>query len=345
MKREYGQVLLRVEKVDPDYVSKVLGLESDWMERADSVNVSGLWIRHIDASRRTTMPLGAQIEYWCDFLEARQSGVRELPPGNRVTIDCWIADPHGNRDLSPKILRRLSDLNVGLRFLIYDATGTVHYPQRTRLVWHRVKDSDKAAAYLLGQLEGSFVREKVREKIDTRKGRFFVILPDDAQPEMIGDWKYSCSEDRLGYPLNPNTLLDDAAGRFLRLDGQSKVAGPAYAVWVPGQPDDDSNRNLVISNEMPGREHSGPSASQAETNDLPLRTALCPLFVLYFYRSNSPKRATLDDGDVDELAENLVGLAVDALDLDTFLVWWRTDLVQFPGAAVAPLHENPEFRA
>ncbi len=337
---------MRVEGVDPDYVSKVLGVDSDWMERADNVKFfTGLWIRHIDASLRTTMRPGAQIEYWCDFLEARQSGVEELPIGKRVTIDCWIDDPDVDLDLPPEILRRLSGLKVGVRYLIDDVTSTVHYPQRTRLVWHPVNESDKAAEYLLEQLTGSFVREKVRERIDILKGSFFAILPDDAQPEMIDDWEHSCPEDGLGYPLNPNTLLDDAVGRFLRLDRQSKVVSPAYALWIPGQPDDDSERNLVISNGMPGTEPSGPSGSQAEINDLPPHTALYPGFILYFYRSNSPKRATLDDRDVDVLAENLVGLAVDALDFETFLVWWRTDLVQFPGAAVAPLPENPEFRA
>jgi hypothetical protein len=66
------------------------------------------------------------------------------------------------------------------------------------------------------------------------------------------------------------------------------------------------------------------------------------LFILYLYHSNSPKRATFDDRDVDELAENLVGLAVGAFLEDTYLIWWRTDLVQFPGDAVASLPENPE---
>ncbi len=53
-------------------------------------------------------------------------------------------------------------------------------------------------------------------------------------------------------------------------------------------------------------------------------------FSAFFYLGTVPPSKTLTDGDLDQILTRLVGIAVDALDFESFLLWWREDLRPFP---------------
>ena len=58
---------------------------------------------------------------------------------------------------------------------------------------------------------------------------------------------------------------------------------------------------------------------------------VCP-YSAFFYTSNTSNDAPLNliDDDLKRIALETVGIAVDAFDADSFLVWWREDLYPFP---------------
>lgn len=184
--------------------------------------------------------------------------------------------------------------------------------------------SDKVVEYILKQLEdnGTMVARTVREKIDLGKGSFFVILPEELDPEQIENWAWQRPE--VGYPQDPAAVLCTVVKRFLA-DEHYRVFG--QDVDAPPEEANDFPRNLVTYGSVLGWELRGSDSTDKEIEDVVL---LGPFYALYFYRSNSPKRTRLDDQDVDEIADSLLGLAVGALDLETYLIWWRTDLLSFP---------------
>ena len=192
-----------------------------------------------------------------------------------------------------------------------------------KMLLRPVRQSDELMAYLLGQLDEGAVAQKVRDRIDPRKGSFFAILPEGLEPEQVENWAWERPE--VGYPQDPAAVLCNVVKEFL-LDGHYRAFGLDTDA-APGDID-YSSPNLVTYRGVPGWEVRGPNATNREVEEV---ASLCPFYPIYFYRSGSPKRTALDDQAVDEIAENLLGLAVGALDLETYLIWWRTDLMPLPG--------------
>jgi hypothetical protein len=53
-------------------------------------------------------------------------------------------------------------------------------------------------------------------------------------------------------------------------------------------------------------------------------------FSAFFYVGTRRVSKTLTYGDLERIVIELVGVAVDALDFESLLLWWRDDLRQFP---------------
>ncbi len=334
-RRQHCRTRLRVEgeNIDPDFVSKIFGIDGERKERRNATNVVGMWRRSISGPRRITMEASEQLEYWCGFLEERQDRVRELHAlGSQITIECDIWDPIVFFDLPADMMRRLGQLNVLVRFSIYDPTHPDLQPKQLKLDFfiRDVEWSDDVARYLLEQLYESRVARKIRAHLDAARGSFFALLPEGLEPQRVKHWADPMRE--VGYPQNPRALLYNIVGRFLR-DPKSRVLGQEPD-RPPEWPADYSTKNLVRHHDELGWELRGPSITESEIEDS-LRGVSSLPYVLYFYRSDSPKRNSLDDRAVDEISENLVGLAVGALNEKTFLMWWRTDLMPFPGSDIA----------
>ena len=170
-RQQHCRTRLRVEgeNIDPDFVSKLFGIDGDRKERRNGTTVLvGLWRRSIDDPLRTTMEAREQLEYWCGFLEERQDGVRELHAlESQITIECYIWDPIVFFDLPAETMRRLGRLNVLVRFSIYDPNHPDLQPIQLKLNFFicHVEWSDDVARCLLEQLYESRVARKIRGEI------------------------------------------------------------------------------------------------------------------------------------------------------------------------------------
>jgi hypothetical protein len=60
-----------------------------------------------------------------------------------------------------------------------------------------------------------------------------------------------------------------------------------------------------------------------------------PVSAFFCESRSSDSKKCLSEADLQNLANNLIGLAVDAFDGDSFLIWWRDDLQPFPTAETA----------
>lgn len=342
MPEMFYRSILEAAGPNPRHVAEVLGLPNLRLVRPDGVNIFAdiqrkRCLRLSDVSLDVAKSPSEQIEYWCNFLQERIVGVSHLQKqAYRITIFFWIDSPHVDFEVAPEVMRVLSDLGVGLHFTFYVHSAAAEVPKErsSRLLWHPVEHSvDIIEDYLLDQLRGTAVREKVREKLDTREGRFFAILPEGARAESIDDWDHCSPVDGLGYPVDTKPLLLDVVKRFIRLDSRSRVLGQRDGDSAE-DPAPHSGRNRVVSNGVPGCELRGSDVSDEEIDEMWNLTGSFPT-VLFFYRSDSAKRTALEDRAVDEIAKNLIGMAVGVFLDDSYVIWWRTDLVPFPSGALA----------
>jgi hypothetical protein len=58
-----------------------------------------------------------------------------------------------------------------------------------------------------------------------------------------------------------------------------------------------------------------------------------PLCVFLHLANSADAKSELNDPDLAEIVGRLVGVAVAAFDTDSFLLWWRDDLVPFSSVA------------
>ena len=60
-----------------------------------------------------------------------------------------------------------------------------------------------------------------------------------------------------------------------------------------------------------------------------------PLCVFLHLANSADTKSELADPDLAEIVSRLVGVAVGAFDTDSFLLWWRDDLVPFSSVATS----------
>jgi hypothetical protein len=84
---------------------------------------TGFWRRSI-ARRYWRWDVVSQIEWWCERLEARRSGVRALiAAGCEIKIDVYAScETVVIMRLEPSLLRRLVQLGVSVDVSVYDST-------------------------------------------------------------------------------------------------------------------------------------------------------------------------------------------------------------------------------
>ena len=160
-------------------------------------------------------------------------------------------------------------------------------------------------------------------------GTHYAILPEGLEPDDIENWAWG--EPGLRYPTDPHTVLDDVVTGFLTEPSRRVLGQNANMARTELAPEDFEN--LVVFGSEFYWELSGPAADSLSVTSLPTGTR--PIVVCFFW-SAAAKRTTFDAEAIDEITERLVGLAVGALDEDTYLLWWRSDREPFPGSAIAP---------
>ncbi len=195
----------------------------------------------------------------------------------------------------------------------------------------KVRDGANARKYLLHQLSPGYeILTKLPKKIgDFALGSFFVILPDSVDANQLSDFgseipglDWSVTTQLLGkivkrFTRNPNctVLLDDHT---------HSVSDPGWEEYKY------KDRATFYDNELCW-ELKGPDSPQNEIDDLIWDwLSFFPVSAFFCVSSSSERKKHLTDADVEDLAENLIGVAVDAFDGNSFVIWWREDLIPFP---------------
>jgi hypothetical protein len=320
---------LTIKGADPDEVSRLLWVAGRRIERRDGVKVlEDLWMTWIGGPNENIWGPGEQIQYWYDFLAANEDAVREvIGKGAGAYIDCSFWGWTANFNLSAEMMRCFGKLGVEIRFRFADYTSSEmqYKPLNPHLVVRQMQWSGKAAGHLRQQLYESEIAQKIRETLDPGEGSFFAVVPEGMDPNEVQYW--DGDEDAIGYPQDPHSVLCDVVEKFLR-EPRSRVLG--LYPYSLSEPVDPSIRNVVRYHDQNAMELRGPEVVRDEVEECVYHVSPFPS-ILYFYRTDSPKRGTLDDAAVAEISTNLVGLAVGALHEHTFLIWWRTDITPFPG--------------
>jgi Domain of unknown function (DUF4279) len=139
----FSKLYVRGTDLDPDEVTKLLGVSSDRSYRRGErsfrlrldgtltdepsgvVHNAGMWQCSIDAEKAKLWAAEGQLEYWCEFLEQRISEVRLLQcQGCKIIVDFRLEEgPVTFLEFSAEIFERLANLKINLNYGFYDTTS------------------------------------------------------------------------------------------------------------------------------------------------------------------------------------------------------------------------------
>ncbi len=128
--REYlssATFLVLGEDLEPDTVSKELGISASQSWRPDGSHQWGGWKKRI-ADEHRNAPLETQIEFWCDLLLDRTPGISKLKSrGHYCALDlCVITDSTASIIIPESLQKKLAELELEIRFSIRTETGSEH---------------------------------------------------------------------------------------------------------------------------------------------------------------------------------------------------------------------------
>jgi hypothetical protein len=196
-----------------------------------------------------------------------------------------------------------------------------------------VADVAGAERYLRDQLiDGTTLAHLVLDRIDFRRGKFRIAMPDAIDQTPPFDFKSGI--------MRPDGDEEVLVARVLK----SFIGDPHCAVLMQETQLEISDRYTDRYLREHGYEHllaaykeeiywavAGEQlANVTDDKMLSLVKSTSPNFSAFFYVGTMPPSKTLTDSDLEQILKGLVAVAVDALDFESFLVWWRDDLVPMP---------------
>jgi hypothetical protein len=192
-----------------------------------------------------------------------------------------------------------------------------------------VVDVAGAERYLREQLvDGTTLAHLVLNRIDFRSGKFRIAMPGTIDQTPPFDFKSSILR-----PVGEGQML---FARVLK----SFIGVPHCAVLM--------QETFEISDQFlreHGYEHLLASYKEeiywtlagAQLANVPddemlalVRSPSTNPFSAFFYVGIVPLPKTLTDSDLEQILGRLVAVAVDALDFESFLIWWRDELMPLP---------------
>ena len=196
--------------------------------------------------------------------------------------------------------------------------------KKRSLYIYEIEHSAPLIEYSFSQIDQSRVAQRVKRTLDLRLGIFYAILPEGIKPSDVENWAWG--QKRVwAIPRIRMLYSMTFVRRFLSGSSRRVLGQNPYMTLAELEPGDWEN--LAVFGDELYWELAGPVAESFTITSLPLGSYP---WILYFYHSIAEKRKTLDDNAIDEIVERLVGLAVGALDEDTYLIWWRTTANHFP---------------
>ncbi len=188
----------------------------------------------------------------------------------------------------------------------------------------------KAREYLAEQLaEGTTLARLVLRRTDFSQGRYRAGMPEGVdQAEINFHWSLRGlrGEDRV-FARIIKRFIEEAGG----------VAQVADTETRNSQGDLESyayrHRMVTYGDEVYWRIGGAGLSEDDIVNLLGAPVLPYPLCVFLHLANCADTKGELNDADLEQIVRRLVGVAVAAFDTDSFLLWWRDDLVPFSSVA------------
>lgn len=180
------------------------------------------------------------------------------------------------------------------------------------------------ADYVREQISTGYtaLSQVVSSRIDIGAGRLFVISPEAFAPERIENWnwdpghiKWRVADDLLARLIHDH--LQNPHNRVLIQDFELRRSDPCFK--------DDPLR--VLYGEEPYWELCGRDISEQKIQECIGDASYWP-WLAYFCKAREGQNRLITGDDLEEVATQLVGVAVQALH-DSYAIWWRTALEPF----------------
>ncbi len=193
-----------------------------------------------------------------------------------------------------------------------------------------IVDTAKAREYLVEQLrEGTTLAKLALKKLDLSLGRFWAGFPADVDQLTI-DFHHSLrglQEEELLFARAVRAFVHSNGGVGFIADTESKSA-----IEIPAS---CPYKHCMLTYGDEVYWTIRPFLSELDIVKL-LHAPLLPYPLVVFLSLSkvSGNGSELHYPDLVEVLRGLIGLAVAAFDTDSFLVWWRDDLISFPSLGV-----------
>jgi hypothetical protein len=196
------------------------------------------------------------------------------------------------------------------------------------MIFQRFKNGPLALQYLFDQLaDGTTLARLVGDSADLRRGTLFVGVPLNIKPDDLSEFRWEIAGIRTN---DSQTLFEALIARFIKdpmcevlfQDTMSRPSDPATNF-------EPKHRKVAIGEEV----YWNLKAPTAEKEIYTVMNWGSPNPYSAFFRRSADKAdtpPTIVYDDLKQIASEIVGIATDAFDATSFVVWWREDLYRFP---------------
>jgi len=195
----------------------------------------------------------------------------------------------------------------------------------------KLRNGSHARKYMLYRLSHSYeIAAKLLQKTgDFALGSFFVVVPDCVEADQLSDF----GSEIPGVDSSVATqILGKIAGRFIRNPNRTVLLHDfIHSISDPGWDEYKYKDRATFYVDELCWELKGPDTSKDEIEELILDwSSSFPVFAFFCVSPSTDRKTHLADIDLEYMANNLIAVVLDAFDGNSFVIWWREDLLPFP---------------
>jgi hypothetical protein len=163
---------------------------------------------------------------------------------------------------------------------------------------------------------------------DFMRGSFFVVAPDSVDIDELSEFKWEISgvDRRAAIHLlgkMTKAFISNPRASVLLQDFWHRPSDPVWEQF------EHKDRAIAYKSEIYWG-LQGSEIPDREIEELISHPSYWPFSAFFDISSSIEPKKVLTDADLEDLVSDLVGVAVDAFDANSFVIWWREDLGPFP---------------